>query len=232
MLAAEAAARVGSGLVSVAMHPANATRSIHSCREVMLHGISNSRELDELLKRATVIAIGPGLGQDEWAKDLFSRVLEFNLPLVIDADALSLLAQEPLHKQNWVLTPHPGEAGRLINIPTNEIQQQRLESVQKLQAQFSGVCVLKGSGTLIASSQQVSICTAGNPGMASGGMGDVLTGVIAGLLAQGLDAYDAARFGVQLHAQSADIAAQDGMRGMIASDLFTPLRKLVNTPCN
>jgi len=93
--------------------------------------------------------------------------------------------------------------------------------------------VLKGSGTLvtggITSENDTSICTAGNPGMATGGMGDVLTGIIAGLIAQGLNSYDAARYGVQLHAQSADLAAQDGMRGMLASDLFAPLRQLVNS---
>ena len=163
---------------------------------------------------------------------MFSRVLDFDVPLVVDADALNLLAQEPLQKNNWVLTPHPGEAARLMQTSTVEIQQQRFESVKNLQQKYGGVSILKGSGTLITSSEQVSICTAGNPGMASGGMGDVLAGVIAGLVAQGLNAYDAARFGVQLHAQSADIAAQDGMRGMLASDLFTPLRTLVNAICS
>ncbi len=234
MLTAEAALRVGSGLVSVATHPANAAGAQHSCREVMAHAVSNVRELDALLKRATVIAIGPGLGQDQWARDLFMRVLDFDLPLILDADALNLLAQEPLQKDNWVLTPHPGEAARLLQKETTEIQQQRLESVQQLQQQYGGIGVLKGSGTLIACSEQVSICTAGNPGMATGGMGDVLTGVIAGLAAQGLNTYDAARLAVQLHAQSADIAAQQGMRGILASDLFSPLRTLVNVnaPCN
>ena len=232
MLAAEAAARVGCGLVSVATTREHAMSANHLCREIMVHGISDVQELSELLKRATVIAIGPGLSQDTWAKNLLSRVLELELPLVLDADALNLLAQEPCQKQNWILTPHPGEAARLLNISSSTIQQQRLEYVQELQSQYGGIGVLKGSGTLIASSEEVSICTAGNPGMASGGMGDVLTGVIGGLIAQGLNIYDAARFGVQLHAQSADIAAQDGMRGMIASDLFTPLRKLVNGPCS
>ena len=232
MLAAEAAARIGSGLVSVATHPANAINAIQTCKEVMVHGVSRVQELNGLLKHATVVAVGPGLGQDQWAQELFSRVLDFDVPLVVDADALNLLAQEPLHKDSWVLTPHPGEAARLMQTSTVEIQQQRLESIKNLQQQYGGVSILKGSGTLIASSEQVSICTAGNPGMASGGMGDVLVGVIAGLVAQGLNAYDAARFGVQLHAQSADIAAQDGMRGMLASDLFTPLRTLVNAICS
>lgn len=228
MLAAAAAIRTGAGLVSVATKPQHATAALQSCREVMVHGVDNLEMLNDLLKQCSVIAIGPGLGKDDWAKHLFSRVLEFDLPMVVDADALNLLAAEPMQKVSWVLTPHPGEAARLINSSAKEIQQDRLQSVQALQKKYTGVCVLKGSGTLVASNENVSVCNAGNPGMATGGMGDVLTGVIAGLLAQGLSTFDAARFGVQLHAQSADVAAQDGMRGMLASDLFLPLRELVN----
>ena len=228
MLAAEAAARVGSGLVSVATAPQHAAMMTAACREVMVHGVEDARELDLLIQRATVVAAGPGLGRDQWAKGLLARVLELDLPMVLDADALNLLAWDPMQKQSWVLTPHPGEAARLLNATVQDIQQQRLEQVQALQRQYGGVCVLKGAGTLVASQEQVSVCTAGNPGMASGGMGDVLTGIIAGLLAQGSGLYDAARLGVQLHARSADVAAQDSMRGLLASDLFMPLRTLVN----
>ncbi len=227
-LAAQAAARVGSGLVSVATVPQHAAQISASCPEVMVHGVRNRRELDALVRRATVVAIGPGLGQDSWAGELFARVLELDLPTVVDADALNLLALDPAHKESWVLTPHPGEAARLSKTGTGEIQQDRLERVQALQKQYGGVCVLKGCGTLVAGGDRVSVCTDGNPGMASGGMGDVLTGIIAGLLAQGLESYDAARFGVQLHAQSADMAARHGQRGLLASDLFLPLRTLVN----
>jgi NAD(P)H-hydrate epimerase len=228
MLAAEAAARSGSGLVSVATLPQHATAALQSCREIMVHGLSSVIGLNPLLKQATVVAIGPGLGQDTWAKKMLSRIVEFDIPMVVDADALNLLAAEPMQKDTWVLTPHPGEAARLLKCSTQEVQKKRLQSVQALQKKYAGVVVLKGSGTLVADENRVAICTAGNPGMASGGMGDVLTGVIAGLIAQGLSIYDAACFGVQLHAQSADLAAEQGMRGMLASDLFTPLRKLVN----
>ncbi len=227
-LAAQAAARAGSGLVSVATVPQHASQISAACPEVMARGVRNSKELDPLIRRATVLAIGPGLGQDSWARDLLSKALELDLPTVVDADALNLLALDPVHKESWVLTPHPGEAARLLQASTLEIQQHRLERVQALQKQYGGVCVLKGCGTLVAAQEQVSVCSAGNPGMASGGMGDVLTGIIAGLLAQGLELYDAARFGVQLHAQSADMAALDGERGLLASDLFSPLRSLVN----
>ena len=229
MLAAEAAARVGSGLVSVATLPKHAKGATLSCREIMVHGVHTAKELSVLLRHATVVAIGPGLGHDAWAKELFSRVLDFKIPLVVDADALNLLANDTLHKASWVLTPHPGEAAQLLKSSSWAIQENRLRSVKTLQEQYGGVVVLKGSGSLVADEKSVSICSAGNPGMATGGMGDVLTGVIAGLIAQGLTHYDAARFGVQLHAQSADMAAKDGMRGMLASDLFVPLRTLVNS---
>ncbi len=231
-LAAEAAARSGCGLVSVATQLRHAGIAINSCREVMVHAVAGAKDLNPLLNRATVVAIGPGLGQNQWAKNLFARILECDLPLVIDADALNLLAQEPVQKPSWVLTPHPREAARLLKTTAHEIQNRRFEFVQAIPRQYGGVCALKGSGTLVASRQQVSICTAGNPGMASGGMGDVLTGIIAGLIAQGLDTYDATCFGVQLHAESADMAARSGTRGMLASDLFMPLRKLVNAACD
>jgi hydroxyethylthiazole kinase-like uncharacterized protein yjeF len=229
MLAAEAAARTGSGLVSVATLSQHAADAVQSCREIMVHGVDSVKELEPLLKKASVIAIGPGLGQDKWAKRLFSRILEFDLPMVVDADALNLLAGEPMQKKSWVLTPHPGEAARLLKGSTKEVQADRLKSAQALQKKYAGVSVLKGSGTLITDENSASICTAGNPGMATGGMGDVLTGIIAGLIAQGLNTYDAARFGVQLHAQSADLAAEEGVRGMLANDLFVPLRKLINS---
>lgn len=232
MLAAEAAVRTGSGLVSVATLPQHAAAALQSCREIMVHGVSSVKELNPLLKRATVVAIGPGLGQDTWAKKLLARIFEFDIPMVVDADALNLLAGEPMQKKSWILTPHPGEAARLLKCSTKEVQENRLQSVQALQQQYGGVAVLKGSGTLvtggIAAEEDTSICSAGNPGMATGGMGDVLTGIIVGLIAQGLSGYDAARFGVQLHAQCADLAAEDGMRGMLASDLFLPLRQLIN----
>lgn len=232
MLSAEAAARTGSGLVSVATVKQHARLAINTCKEIMVHGVDSVCELLPLLGSATIIAAGPGLGQDSWAKNILVKILETELPVVMDADALNMLANEPMKKNTWVLTPHPGEAARLLNVATKEIQHNRLEAVETIQKKYGGVCVLKGSGTLVASKNEISICTAGNPGMASGGMGDVLTGIIAGLWGQGLSSYNAACFGVELHAKSAEIASADGMRGMLASDLFAPLRKLVNEPCN
>ncbi len=228
-MAAEAAARVGAGLVSIA------TRSIHASAlsimrpEIMSHAVESLDALMPLIKRASVIAIGPGLGQSEWAKLLFARVLESHLPLVIDADALNLLAEEGHATDNWVMTPHPGEAARLLKTDSKSIQSDRFNAIKMLHKQFTGPVVLKGCGTLIADTEgQLFICDAGNPGMSSGGMGDVLTGVIAGLIAQGIEINHAAKLGVCLHANAADRAANAGERGLMAMDLMPHLRNLVN----
>ena len=160
---------------------------------------------------------------------MWQAALDSRLPLVVDADALNLLATEPRQRDNWVLTPHPGEAARLLGVTHAEIQRDRFAAAGALQAGYGGVTVLKGAGTLIQEAGELPvICAAGNPGMASGGMGDVLTGVIAGLLAQKLNLAEAATLGVCLHATAGDLAAREGERGLLASDLMGPLRKLVN----
>ena len=236
-LCAEAAARTGAGLISLATHASHAGYITMSVPEVMVHATESSTELLALLEKANVVAIGPGLGQSNWGMSLFSKVLESDLPLVVDADALNLLAQDPVTSDRWVLSPHPGEAARLLNCDSHTIQSDRIAAAKEIQKKFGGITVLKGSGTVIVDDrkdggQKVSICAAGNPGMASGGMGDVLTGVIAGLIAQrislGLDIGDAARLGVCLHASAGDNAATDGERGMLASDLMPWIRKLLN----
>ena len=232
-LCAEAAARTGAGLISLATHSNHAGYITMAVPEVMAHATENPSELLPLLEKANVVAIGPGLGQSNWGMSLFSKVMECKLPLVVDADALNLLAQEPVYSDHWVLTPHPGEAARLLNCDTSSIQSDRIAAAREIQKKFGGITVLKGSGTVIADDKgEVSICSAGNPGMASGGMGDILTGIIAGLIAQrkplGLDIGDAARLGVCLHASAGDNAAADGERGMLASDLMPWIRKLLN----
>ncbi len=228
-LAAEAAARVGAGLVSIATRAAHAALPNAVRPELMCHGIEQAVQLSPLLARANVIAVGPGLGQSEWARALLARVLDTRLPLVVDADALNLLAREAQRRDNWILTPHPGEAARLLQCTTAEIAADRFHAVRELATRFGGVAVLKGAGTLIAVQDgPVMVCDAGNPGMASGGMGDVLTGVIAGLLAQGLPLYVAAQVGVLVHGQAGDVAARDGERGLLAADLLPCLRHIVN----
>ncbi|MFV1982935.1 MAG: NAD(P)H-hydrate dehydratase [Thiohalomonadales bacterium] len=229
-LAGEAALRTGAGLVSIA------TRSSHSyvvnvnCPELMCHGIETADALSILLKKATNIVIGPGLGQSDWALEMFKEALAHDLPTVVDADALNLLAKQPTQNKNWILTPHPGEAARLLAVSVTEIQHDRYAAISKLKERYDGVVILKGRGTLIAVKQElIGVCAEGNPGMASGGMGDVLSGIIGGLIAQGLSKANATRLAVCVHCAAADNAALEfGERGLLASDLMPWIRNLVN----
>lgn len=229
-LAAEAALRAGAGLVSLATRSAHVAPVLAARPEVMVHAVEQADAISPLLRNADVIAIGPGLGSDAWAVALWQLACAAARPLVVDADALHLLAAQPQARDDWVLTPHPGEAALLLGICNAEIGDQRFDAVERLQRRFGGSVVLKGVGSLVASAgpAPTGLCSQGNPGMASAGMGDVLTGIIAGLLAQGLSARDAAECGVCLHAAAGDAAAVDGERGLLAGDLVDRLRGLVN----
>jgi NAD(P)H-hydrate epimerase len=234
VMAAEAAARVGAGLVSVASHPEHVAAFIARRPEIMAHGIVSGQELEPLLKKPTAIVIGPGLGRSPWSEQLLQQVMKTDCPLVVDADALNILSEGRVHpkpgRHNWILTPHPGEAARLLNSDTAAVLGDRFAAARQLQKRYSGVAVLKGAGTLIAAENALYLCDQGNPGMASGGMGDVLSGIIGGLFAQGLAPALAARLGVSLHARAADLAVRaDGERGLLATDLLKHLRQLVNS---
>lgn len=232
-LAGQAALRTGAGLVSIATRSSHADVMNIDCPELMCHGVETAEQLMPLLEKASVIAIGTGLGQSDWASELLTAVFVAQKPLIIDADGLNLLGkilgnkEIPIH--DCILTPHPAEAARLLNCTTAAIQQDRFAAVKALQAKYHGVTLLKGSGTLIASSEEVAVSNTGNAGMASGGMGDVLTGVIAGLVAQGLSIQEATQQGVYLHGKAADQAVEaGGERGLIASDLMPYLRRNMN----
>jgi NAD(P)H-hydrate epimerase len=228
-LAGEAALRTGAGLVSLATHPQHASVIAAHCPELISHAVADARALRALLVRARVVVIGPGLGKSSWARRLLGCVLEGAQPLVVDADALNLLAAEPCRRDNWVLTPHPGEAGRLLRETTAAVQADRFAAVRALQDRYAGSVVLKGAGSLICSgTDPVAVCGAGNPGMATAGTGDVLSGVIGGLLAQGLPQADAVQAGVCLHACAGDRAAHGGERGLLARDVMAELRPLLN----
>ncbi len=228
-MAAEAALRVGSGLVSVATHTSNAVAISGARPEIMSYGIDKAQILKPLMEDANALVVGPGMGVGGMATDLWHRLVNCEKPTVMDADGLNILATNAKHYSNWVLTPHPGEAGRLLGVETTEIQEDRFAAVRSIQQRYGGVVVLKGSGTLVCGDDgKIFVINAGNPGMATGGMGDVLSGVIGGLLAQGLSTIDAARLGVWLHATAADNAVKVGERGLLATDLFPHLRRLVN----
>ncbi len=238
-LAAAAAARCGAGLVTVATHPCHAAVLNVGRPELMVHGVADGRKLRALLSRATVVAVGPGLGRSAWGRALLDTLLDAleegsGVPLVVDADALWALAGRSVRREDWILTPHPGEAARLLGLESaRAVQQDRFAALEALQRRFGGVCVLKGNGTLIGEKgageggHPVGLCHGGNPGMASGGMGDVLTGVIAAAVAQGLPLERAARFGVCLHAAAGDRAARAGARGLLAGDLLEQLQALL-----
>ncbi|MDN5780758.1 MAG: NAD(P)H-hydrate dehydratase [Luteimonas sp.] len=231
MLCAEAALRSGAGLVDVATRAAHVPALLSRRPEVMVHAVDAAADLHGLAELADVVAIGPGLGQEAWGKALFSALLDAGKPLVVDADGLNLLAADPrpLHADT-VLTPHPGEAARLLGTSTHAVQADRRASARALCERYRCTIVLKGAGTVVAAPGCTArIIDAGNPGMAVGGMGDVLTGVVAALRAQGLDAFDAACCGALLHGAAGDAAASDGgERGLLPSDLFAPLRRLAN----
>ena len=230
-MAAEAAARCGAGLISIATRTVHAGLQAAARPELMFHGIEHIEQLEPLLDRATVIAIGPGLGRSEWGRTMLHAALTCDKPLVVDADGLNLLAVEPVYRDSWILTPHPGEAARLLKMTPAEVEADRFTAVEDIALRYGGVTVLKGAGSLIASriDGQVALNTTGNPGMASGGMGDVLTGVIAALVAQGLPLFAAAKAGVYLHGLAGDQAARaGGERGLLATDLLPLLRQAVN----
>ncbi len=231
LMASEAAARCGAGLVSVATREEHVAGIIARRPEVMARAVASATQLQEMLDRASVVACGPGLGQSPWSEQLLAAAAAGGQAMVLDADGLNLLAAGRVltetNRDNWVLTPHPGEAARLLGLDTAQVQADRYGAARALQARFGGAVVLKGAGSLICGGDMVYVSSYGNPGMASGGMGDVLSGVIAALLGQGLDPVRAACLGVCLHGRAADMAAAQGRRGLLATDLMPCLRQLL-----
>lgn len=262
LMAAEAAARMGAGTVSLVTRGAHLAASLARRPEIMVRAIedpegSDAEQFSILMQKASVIVVGPGLGSSKWSHSLLRQILEFagaDLPVVLDADALNILAQIQVQDASpnaisngsmrkssplWLLTPHPGEAARLLRSTVSKVQEDRFAAVCSLQARFGGSVLLKGAGSLLCTPgesvdfkpepSRIEVCTEGNPGMASGGMGDVLSGMLGGLIAQGLSVSDALRCGVCIHGEAADLAvASEGQRGLLATDLFGPIRRLVN----
>ncbi|WP_041595034.1 bifunctional ADP-dependent NAD(P)H-hydrate dehydratase/NAD(P)H-hydrate epimerase [Halorhodospira halophila] len=225
-LAAEAAARCGAGLVSVATRPEHVPVVVGACPAVMAHGVTDAQELAPLLERASVVAIGPGLGQDPWGQAMWAACRDVVRPRVVDADGLNLLAVDGQPVTDAVLTPHPGEAVRLLGPgwDTAAIAADRFAAVRALATQWQAVALLKGAGSLVDDGASRYLAGTGTPGMASGGMGDVLTGVVAGLRAQRPDADPAwlAAVAAEVHGRAGERAAEalGGERGLLASDLL------------
>jgi NAD(P)H-hydrate epimerase len=229
LLAGEGALRAGAGRVSIATDPTHAGDIVRDRPELMVHGVATPTDLRALLDKVDVVAVGPGLGRSDWAAELLALLQADNRPAVWDADALNWLASSPNVTTSRVITPHPGEAATLLGSATAAVQSDRRAALKALKRKYGGIAVLKGAGSLVSGADEVPwLSTAGNPGMAAPGMGDVLTGMIAGLLAQGLSLQDAAVAAVDLHARAGDRAAAGGERGLIASDLLAEVRALVN----
>lgn len=236
-LAAEGALGVGAGLVTVITRPEHVTSVVSGRPELLCYGLNSSKDqaFKTCLARATMLVLGPGLGQSSWSEDFFDAVkksCEITVPLLIDADGLNFLAKKQatwIPRPNTIFTPHPGEAARLLNLSISEVQADRVQAIKALGARFGGVFVLKGADSLICTTgQSPHVCHAGNPGMASAGMGDLLSGVIAGLVAQGLTPWQATQMGVLLHAKAGDVTLKkQGGPGLLAHDLLPAIQKLL-----
>jgi len=232
-MAAEAALRAGAGLVTVVSHPEHTAILLSGRPELMLSATEDGHVSTDLLNKATAIVVGPGMTDSTWSRNLLSAALQSASPKLIDAGALRLLSEEDDGKRDdWVLTPHPGEAASLLGESTAVIQDSRYASVELLQQMYGGYVILKGAGSLLQSPTSAceklpQVCPYGNPGMASPGMGDVLSGVIGSLLAQGYSLELASQLGLCIHSLAADLAAQQGQTGLLASDLFPHIRQLV-----
>jgi len=236
-LCGEAALRSGAGKVTLATSPDHAALVNLTCPELMVRGVRRGKQLQTLLKQVDVIVIGTGLGQTSWSEDLFKTCMKTDVPIVLDADGLNILARlfpgmgrQALPRGNWILTPHPAEAGRLLGSRASAVQQDRVSVAQQLSERYDAIVVLKGCGTVVADQKgHYAICPLGNPGMASAGTGDVLAGIIGAMVAQKLSLWDAAATGVVAHARAGDLAAsQLGERGMLASDITARLPAVLN----
>ncbi|TRW49037.1 NAD(P)H-hydrate dehydratase [Aliidiomarina halalkaliphila] len=242
-LAGSAALRAGAGKVTVICEPGQ-EYLVGQQPELMVLGLEpKDAQVAELMEQATVFAMGPGLGQQAWGKNWWSWYLDglersdplFEMPTVLDADALNWLARSALEvstRSHWVLTPHPGEAARLLDCHGTDVEANRWLAAQTLQEQFGGVVVLKGAGSVICGSEGTAVSQFGTPAMASAGMGDVLTGMISALMAQAnglsITMEDSVRAAVMVHGLAGESAAQslsqglgsEVSRGLLASDLF------------
>jgi len=235
LLAAQSCLQVGAGVVSHATRPEHVSASLVRQPEIMACGVVSGQELEPLLDRPRVLVVGPGLGRSSWSEQMLQKAMSMDVPMVVDADALNIIADgrvvTNIANRSWVMTPHPGEAARLLGVSVTEIETDRFAAVRKLQQKYNAVILLKGAGTLIYGDQTrpIQVCPYGNPAMATAGMGDILSGVIGGLIAQGMDLFTATELACCLHSKAADMAVDKlGHRGLVASDVLTFVRAILN----
>jgi NAD(P)H-hydrate epimerase len=234
IMAAEACLKAGAGMTSLSTRPAHIGAMLVRQPEVMACPVVSGQELEPLLDRPNVLVVGPGLGRSSWSEQLLQKAVAAGLPMVLDADALNILAEGRVvpnpDGSQWVLTPHGGEAARLLGVSIEEVQADRFSAVRQLQENYGAVVLLKGPGTLIAGPGEViKLCPYGNPAMATAGMGDILSGIIGALIAQGCDLQTATELACCLHSSAADMAADaQGQRGLVATDIMPYLGSLFN----
>ena len=233
LLSGKAALRCGTGLVTVLSTDQHLDQPALHCPELMSASYSDTSGLSvaaqNLLNQCDVIVIGPGLGQSVWSRSMFQLIMTHEKSMVVDADGLNLLAENPFKNHNWVLTPHPGEAAQLLGCSAAKIQQDRITAIRRIHEIYGGVCILKGAGTLVFDGgDTIWLCDRGNSGMSTAGMGDVLSGVIGSLLGSGLSLLDAAKTAVWLHAAGADrIAVRMHAPSLLASDVISILPEML-----
>ncbi|MFL1484535.1 NAD(P)H-hydrate dehydratase [Marinobacter sp. LN3S78] len=228
LLAAEAAARSGAGLVSLATRPEHVSPALARCPSLMVRGVIHGNDLEPLLEKADVVVCGPGIGQAAWGQQMLQQVLASGKPRLLDADALNLLSTRVAVSSDYqVITPHPGEAARLLACSVADIESDRLVAVERLQQNFGGIALLKGAGTLVAAPERLPVVIGGaNPGMATGGMGDILSGIAGGFMAQAVrggdsDLTDAVVNAAALHLAAANVASrQRGYRSLLPQDVL------------
>lgn len=230
ILAAEAAARSGAGLVTLATRPEYVVPALSRCPSVMVQGVIHGSELPPLMAAADVIVCGPGIGQGAWGQQMLQQVLASGKPQVLDADALNLMAArvaQPVDHQ--ILTPHPGEAARLLDCKVGDIEIDRIRAAEQIQRLFGGVALLKGAGTVVASGSGVAdVISGSNPGMATGGMGDVLSGILGSFLAQLGDGRLSASVAAALHLAAANRASETrGYASLLPMDVIEALPALL-----
>ncbi len=238
IMSGEAAMASGAGKVTIMCHAKHHTAILARSPNIMLKDIEaiDQDALASYLSQIDVVCFGMGLGRDTWAQAIFNKVITSLLQqthlhtVVLDADALWFLAQQNNNlrlKQHWIATPHAGEAARLLNCSVAEIEQDRINAIKQLQQQYAGQWVLKGAGSLTLAQECLQICAFGNAGMGTAGMGDVLSGMMAGLKAQFKQDISIADI-VALHALAGDELAKDGMRGIQAQHMNQAIYQVVN----
>ena len=236
LLSSKAAIKIGAGLVSLATRSEHLQAALSFAPEVMTKPVDSGQSLENYLDSPTVICLGPGLGKDYWSEQMIYKSLENSqknkTPILIDADGLNLLPEFskklPLPKK-IVLTPHLGEAARLLNTSVEKVKKNRVSAAKRISNKYNSVVVLKSHETLICKEDKIYICDKGNPGMATAGMGDVLSGMISGLIAQKLSLFEAACLGVDLHARAGDIySKKNNQQSLLPTDIIDLFARVIN----